>query len=225
MTATVAEVTASAADFALYKTFREFGDVRFEVERVAAGDGRVVPFVRVTHEDVAAVHEALDADSTTAVVEVLADLENERLYRIEWVDRVEAHVDALLERGGAVLSASGRNGQWLFRLLFPDRAALSRTYDHCADAGLDLSVERVFGIDEGRRGRYGLTDKQQDALQAAFERSYYSIPREVPAHELAAEIGVSHQALSERLRRAHETLLENTVMLGHEGDGDGSKGL
>ena len=36
-----------------------------------------------------------------------------------------------------------------------------------------------------------------------------------------SELGVSHQALSERLRRTHETLVKNTVILGR---GDKSTG-
>ena len=36
MTATVAEVTVSAADFALTETFAQFGDVQIEVERFVA---------------------------------------------------------------------------------------------------------------------------------------------------------------------------------------------
>jgi len=118
---------------------------------------------------------------------------------------------------GTVIAASGRNGRWLSRLLSPDRAALGETPDRCAAAGLGLSVERVFGLDEGR---YGLTGEQGSVLRMAFERGYYAIPRETAVQDLASEMWVSpHQALSERLHRAHATMLGNTVMLGHDGGG------
>lgn len=220
MTATVAEVIVPATDFALSETFERLDDVQFEVERVVAQDDRVLPFVWVTHDDADALTEALDADSTTADVEVLTDLDGERLYRMEWVDRIDALVYALVEEEGTVLSAAGRDRQWVLRFLFAEREALSRTYDHCVDRGLDLSVERVFDIDDGRQGRFGLSDKQQDVIQQAFERGYYSIPRETSAQDLADELDVSHQALSERLRRAHESLVANTVMIGRGGEAD-----
>jgi hypothetical protein len=89
---------------------------------------------------------------------------------------------------GTVIAASGRNGRWLSRLLSPDRAALGETPDRCAAAGLGLSVERVFGLDEGR---YGLTGEQGSVLRMAFERGYYAIPRETAVQDLASEMWVS----------------------------------
>lgn len=220
MAVTITEVTVSAADFALSETFAHYSGVQVEVERVVAQSDRIIPFVWVTHENIEAVHQALEADATTANIEILADLDSERLYRMEWVDRIAALVYALVEEDGTVLSASGRNGQWVLRLLFADRDAVGRTHERCRDVGLDLSIKRVFNLDEGRQGRFGLTDKQQDGLLLAFEHGYYDIPREISAEDLAAEIGISHQALSEQLRRAHKTLVENTVVLGRGGDED-----
>ena len=88
---------------------------------------------------------------------------------------------------GTVIAASGRHGRWLSRLLSPDRAALGETPDRCAAAGLGLSVERVFGLDEGR---YGLTGEQGSVLRMAFERGYYAIPRETAVQDLASEMWV-----------------------------------
>ena len=220
MTATVAEMVVSASDFALYETFAQLGDVQFEVERMVAQDDRILPFIWVTYDDAEALTRALEDDPTTADVEVLVDLDGERLYRMEWVNRIDALVYVLVEEEGTVLSASGRNGQWVLRLLFTERESLSRTYDHCEDVGLSLRIERVFDIDEGRQGRFGLTDKQQDVLRKGFEQGYYSIPREIDAQDFAAELDISHQALSERIRRAHETLIANTIMIGQGGGTD-----
>lgn len=174
----------------------------------------------ITYDDGEVIERALDADPTPASVELLADLDGERLYGMEWIDRINALAYVLVEEEGTVLSVAGRNGQWVLRLLFPDREALGRAYEHCSDAGLDFSVERVFDIDKGRQSRYGLTDKQQDVLHSAFEHGYYAIPRETSAQNLAVEMDISHQALSERLRRAHGTIIENTVMLGRGGESD-----
>ena len=55
----------------------------------------------------------------------------------------------------------------------------------------------------------GVTDKQRKALTRAFESGYYDIPRGVTTEELATDLGISHQALSERFRRAHKGLIED----------------
>jgi len=59
--------------------------------------------------------------------------------------------------------------------------------------------------------RSGRTDPveyaaQQEALSLAFDRGYFEIPRRVTLVELGDEVGVSDQALSERLRRAQTKL-------------------
>jgi len=55
-------------------------------------------------------------------------------------------------------------------------------------------------------GSAPLTDKQLEVLNAALEHGYYECPRETQLKELADEIGISHQALSERMRRANKQL-------------------
>jgi predicted DNA binding protein len=46
-----------------------------------------------------------------------------------------------------------------------------------------------------------LTARQRETLRLAHERGYFEIPREVTLDDLADELGVSNQAVSERLRR------------------------
>ncbi|MFC7142999.1 helix-turn-helix domain-containing protein [Halosimplex aquaticum] len=60
-------------------------------------------------------------------------------------------------------------------------------------------------------GGFHLTDEQFTTVKAALDRGYYKVPREATLEELANELDVSHQALSERLRRGHRTLIENVI--------------
>jgi HTH DNA binding domain len=52
------------------------------------------------------------------------------------------------------------------------------------------------------------------ALRLAVARRYYSIPRETATEELAEEVGVSHQTLSEQLRRGHGNRLNHVLVDG-----------
>ena len=52
----------------------------------------------------------------------------------------------------------------------------------------------------------------------AFEAGYYNIPRDVTSEELAAELDVSHQALSERFRRGHKQLVGQHFITNAEPD-------
>lgn len=53
-----------------------------------------------------------------------------------------------------------------------------------------------------------LTERQQEVLQAAFERGYYEQPREVTASELADELDVAVTTVTEHIRAAERHLLE-----------------
>ncbi len=62
-------------------------------------------------------------------------------------------------------------------------------------------------------GQYGLTDPQYEVLTLACDRGYFAIPRQAELDDLAEELGVSHQALSERLRRGVEALVTDTLLV------------
>jgi len=74
----------------------------------------------------------------------------------------------------------------------------------------------VCEMNDQPAGRYGLTDAQFEALATAWERGFYTVPREVELVDIAADLGISHQALSERLRRGIDALIQDTLMVDDE---------
>lgn len=217
MVGTIAEIEMPAAEFALYETFARLDGIACEIERVVAHDtDRIMPFVWIRNGSYEneEVTTALTDDSTIDTFELLVDLDDEGLYRMGWIDRVQTLVQILIEEEGTIMAASGEDGTWSVRVLFAERDALSRTYDYCETHGLTFDVRRIYELDEGRQGRFGLTDKQHTTLVTAFESGYYKIPRETTAGDLAIDLDISHQALSELLRRGHESLVRNTIILG-----------
>jgi predicted DNA binding protein len=217
---TIAELNIPADEFALGPTFRELPDLEVEIERLVAHDhDRVMPFAWLTADDPDALEEALSADSTVESHELISRVDGDQLCRMEWIDSIEMVVHILLEEEGTILHARGEREGWNVRVLFPDRDSLSRTYDFADEHGLRFDVVRIYELDEERKGRFGLSDEQQDTLAAATKLGYYDVPRGITQAELAEKLGVSHQALSERLRRAQKTLNENTIIIGDaEGD-------
>ncbi|WP_336364453.1 helix-turn-helix domain-containing protein [Halalkalicoccus salilacus] len=220
---TIAEFNIPADDFALGPTFQELPNLEVEIERLVAHDhDRVMPFAWLTTadpDDLDRLDDVLSADSTVDSYESISKIDGDRLYRMEWIDATEMIVHILLEEEGTILHAMGQSDGWHVRVLFPDRDSLSRTYDFADEHGMRFDVVRIYALDDDRKGRFGLTDEQQDTLAAATKLGYYDVPRRITQAELAEKLGVSHQALSERLRRAQKTLNENTVIIGDaEGD-------
>lgn len=214
-TATVATLTIPAADFALRDTIAALDGVAFDLERVVAHESeRVMPLVWASGAERSAFERAFDDDPSVAAFDLLAALDDEHLYHMEWTDRIEALVHLLVEENGTILAAASANGQWHLRLLVPERGALARTHEVCKAAGLTVDIARIYALDEGRDERYyGLTDEQREAIALAAEHGYYEIPRETTAQDIADDIGISHQALSERIRRGHGNLIGTALAI------------
>lgn len=221
MSGTVVEIGLEAEEFALWETIRAYDDINFEIERIVAHDPDcVMPYVWADGPQFDDLDDVLTEDDSVDEFELLADLGDERLYQMDWVARIETLIRILVDEDGTVLSAQGNSEGWSLRILFPDRESLSKTHDYCKENGLSMSIHAIYDIDEGRKGRFGLTDEQQNTLELAFEKGYYEIPREMAMDDLASELDISHQALSERLRRAHRNVVENTVIIGRQESGE-----
>ncbi|MFC6718843.1 helix-turn-helix domain-containing protein [Natrialbaceae archaeon GCM10025810] len=221
---TIAELTIPAEEFALRRTLEAAEDVTAEIERVVAyAPDQVMPYVWFSGAESAleTVDDALEDDPSVEEAEPLTDLGDERLYRMHWVDDVTVMVHVLTETEATILDAGTENRRWRLRILFPERDALAATYEFATEEGHSVDVRKIHQLEEDRHSRYGLTEAQHETLVAALERGYYEIPRGMDMESLSDELGISHQALSERLRRAHRTLVEEAIEIGAN-DVDGS---
>jgi predicted DNA binding protein len=213
--ATIAEIRIPSSQFALNHTLTTLEDARFEIERIVAHESEhVMPYVWATGVDPEELERVVEDDPSVEVAEQLARPGDSALYQMKWISSIETLVHLLVEEEGTVLAAEGTHDGWFLRVLFPAREALSRTYDFCRERDLTIDVRRIYNVDDGKQGRFGLTERQEATLTEAYDRGYYSVPREVSLSELAEELDVSHQALSERLRRSHRALIENAVIIG-----------
>lgn len=208
---TILKASVPADQFALAETFDEVPEAEFDAVRlVHHGTDRVVPMLWVTNVDATRVADVMAADPTTSNVRLVSQLNQDSLFRMQWTDRVGFLTHALVDGNGAVVSAHGTEDAWTFRMFFPHRDDVSATYDACE--AYDITVEQIYSLDDAPSfGQFHLTDEQVATLRAALDNGYYTVPRETTLEELAEELGVSHQALSERLRRTHRALVETVI--------------
>jgi predicted DNA binding protein len=217
MTGTIVDVGIPADQFALKHTLDVLQTVTFEVEQmVATHQDCLMPYIWIGTTDRARLEEALTADESVADFHLIAEFDTDCLYQLEWVERTEHLIRILVDQKATVLTATGQEDTWHLRLLFADHDTISHTNKYCEENGIEFEVENIHEFNDNRGSRFGLTDTQQTALNLAAARGYYSIPRDVSAEDLAAEIGVSHQALSEQLRRGHGNLI-NHILVGGVG--------
>lgn len=74
-------------------------------------------------------------------------------------------------------------------------------------------MDRIYHrIESGQEPEFGLTASQWKTLALAVERGYYDIPRRCTTAELADELDISAQAVTERLRRGITNLTRHTLL-------------
>lgn len=189
-------------------------EMRIEMDTVVPLGGHVAPMMWVEGDpaDCESFADGLAAEPTVERVSELDRAGDRRLYAFEWAGSTDGVVGHLLETDAAVLSAAGTGTSFDFVIRFNTSAALSDFHERCRDSGVTLEVTGVRQHHETEENGPGLTAQQRETLLRAYERGYYDVPRDVTAVDLAAEMGISDQSLSERLRRAHARLVEYALL-------------
>lgn len=210
--ASIIEFRVPIEQFALAHTFDAISELHVEIERFVAHDvDSLMPFVWVTTDDAKAFETALADDSSVAEWTLLADCDGEQFYQMHWSADAELAIHLLGEKDGAITTAHTSGESWTFQLLCSEHDLLSELYEFCEANGLSLSVDAIYGLEGNGGAKHGLTDAQHTSLLKARELGYYDVPRAISLSELAAELDVSHQALSERIRRGHGNLIDRTL--------------
>ncbi|WP_435099321.1 helix-turn-helix domain-containing protein [Halarchaeum sp. P4] len=205
--------TVPGGQFALGRAMPE-GGIRAELDRAVPLGGRTPPFLWAYADDPAldAFEGNLGEDEGVAGASVVDAFDDRRLYRIDWADPLRGVLAHLEEASASLSDASGTREAWEFTARFPTQDALSSFHGACRDDDIDLTVTSVNRLDPANDQTYGLTASQRETLVRAHEAGFYNIPRDTTTVELAEELGISDQSLSERLRRAHAALVEQTLL-------------
>lgn len=211
----IAEFHLASPDIPTSKALNPVPDMSLHVEQAVAEDPKQpVIFAWGRGTDFEAFEAALAADETVAEFEVMESLCEKRLYRF----RISPDAEVVLypmdvEVGTSRLDIVATHEGLEMRVRFSDRAALREYFDRCREQGVTVSLRRLYhdqtGGDAG--DEYNLSPKQRRTLERAYRRGFFDVPRSASLADVASELDVSEQAVSERLRRATATLIANTL--------------
>lgn len=217
----IVELSLPASAFQLGRILSTEGETTVSLETMVPLGDRSVPFFRTHGVSRNSFETSVREHPSVAGVHVITTHDDETLYSLDWDVDEDSFLGGVLELDGQVLEGKGRPEAWVFQLRFPSHSALSTFQEHCFDRDIPLDIKRIFNPTRPDAGPwYGLTDAQRETLAYAVENGYYSLPRRVSTKEIAEEFDVSDQAVTERLRRAIDTLVTNTLLLTADEDAD-----
>lgn len=210
----IANLRVLADSFELGRILDITGGRSIVLENLVPLGEQAVPFFTIHGADGNRAFRAAvqDHPSVTDITEVSSHDER-TLYALNW-DVAEDHLfRGIREQNAQLLSATGGADTWEFELRFRSHDSLSEFKEYCSNERISLEVGRIYNPARPESGPfYGLTQRQRDTLVRAVEGGYYSLPRELSTQDLAEEFGISDQAVTERLRRAIVSLVDNSLI-------------
>lgn len=200
----IAELEIAADGTGLAELYEVVPSLTCEMEDVAVSSGYSLWLSGASQAE---IQDALNEASAIDEYSLISSDDDRGLYDVTFNPETVNLFELVLEEGGTILSASAADGSWHLRVRVLDRDDISSLYDELVEYDLEPTIVRLFDVDDESPTQSGLTERQYETLTAAIDHGYFEIPRQVSMQELSDELDISHQALSERLRRAYQTLV------------------
>ncbi len=206
-------IRISPDDFELGRILSLSGASAIELETlVPSGDATVPLFWIYGPIENGFLDSVEDYPTVTSIAEVDV-FEDRILFRLDWDASQDELFECILNNDGQILGAAGTSKGWDFEIRFPSREDLSRCQACCEEMQIPIELSRVYNpTDPEGSPWYGLSEPQREALMLAVQMGYYDIPRGCTTKELADELGISDQAVTERLRRAIGAFVRQTLL-------------
>ena len=200
--------------FALDGALSAVPEMTVEADRMASHSPReVLPFLWATGGDFEDFQRVAEADPSVETVSVADEVGEEVLYRLVWVDEFRDLIHDMIDHHAAIVEATARDDQWTLRLRFAEEGMVSSFQSHFREIGHEFEVISLGTPTGPRQREYGLTAEQHDALVAAVEAGYFSIPRRTSVEALGETLGISANAASQRVRRGCEALVRSSLTI------------
>ena len=211
---------------ALSETFETEPETVVQIDRVVASDMKsLTQYFIVSGVSNAAFEAAASSDESINSLQQILDGDPGTMYRARWGESVESLVQVYTKEGTSILKARGTADGWVLRIRFDDHALIGEFTSHLRDQGFSFDLIRLHEMSYTQTGsQFGLTPKQHEALVTAWQMGFFELPRETSMEAVADELGIRPQSLSDRLRRAQNILIGDTLRVvlpvGRDGPSD-----
>lgn len=220
----IVDVNFPVKSFELGQILRVDEGVRVTLESMVPLGNSIIPYVWISDTHREGFEASVKNHPSVESFDVQEIHDDRTLYALTWRAERDVVIEGLREVDAQILEATGTSERWQFELRFPSHAAVSEFQEYCSNADLGMDVSGIYNPTKPDTGPwYGLSVPQREALVLAFAEGYFEIPRQISTKELGDSLGISDQAVTERLRRGMRTLLAHSILVEELHDGAGSK--
>lgn len=217
----IVEFTCTDGVFPFGRMFTDSPGMTVELEAIVPTETAIVPYLWVNGDQYETFETRVRQNEYVAEFVALDRLEDVVLYRIDWMRPSGDLLEGIEVTEGVVLEAS-RNEGWTFRLRFSTHDNVSQFYNYCTRNNVTIDISRSFTLTEKTEFGYqfDLSQEQREALLLGLQHGYFDTPSQTTLEELAAELDISSQALSNRIRRGTKQVLGEALLSTTAGDFD-----
>jgi len=218
---TIADVWFAHDDGALVRTLTELPGADATVLRETSTDPSPnTYFIRFENVHADAIRPALASDHTVRDVTPISTSETRQVWSVQFTEEAKLLNPMVADEGGFVFharcSATENSSGWRERWFLPTHDALYTIWQRAREEKFEFEIFHFNTLD-GELSAYSsgrtLTDDQRDALALAYERGYFTVPREASLDDLADELGLSPAAVAGRLKRGMKVLIEESLLV------------
>lgn len=173
--------------------------------------GPLLFLIRVTGPSFNELDVALDASPLIEKYSLISEVGSTRLYQLTMTIHRPAAVEKILSSKMVAEGVTVLPDGWQVKQLFASRDEFTEVRDFARRMDISFQLDRLYESTSTDTELIGLTDKQREALLAAYEEGYFAVPRQASMAAVADELDISPAALTERLHRAQSHLIEHFV--------------
>lgn len=214
----IVDFTIPAEAFSLGEVLATGPPIRIELERIVPTGDQLMPFfwADAAERDLDGFERAVRTSGAVVELVTLDRLDNARLYEVAWEPDPTSLIEGVVAADGTIFEGYGRDGEWRFVVRFPDHERITAFHNFLTEHAIAVHIDRIVSLTASERGGYAfdLTPEQREVLVRAVAGDYFGVPRGIDLTDIAEELDISRQAVSERLRRGADAILRKVLLGG-----------
>lgn len=179
-------------------------DLTVERWRVES-DERVRAFILADGTAFETFESELEGLKTVEEFSLISEVGSARMYQVRFISKTQ-HMPEHSGVKGVISDIEIQSDGLHITAHFQNREEVVKLIEFLEEKGLEVETHSIYETRESSAAGE-ISEKQQEALVAAYEHGYFDVPKETTLSDLADELDVSPSSLSGRLKRAQQHLV------------------